>query len=183
MPYTNIEIKARISNAYQIRRFLLQNKAEYKGLDVQTDTYFNVPNGRLKLRQGNIENSLIFYNRTNIPGPKQSEFELLPVDAGDELRSILSNSIGVMVSVRKSREIYYIQNVKFHIDSLDGLGQFVEIEAMDKGYDLPVEKLREQCSFYMEAFGIKEQDLIALSYSDMLLNALSPENNSAHLPG
>ncbi len=168
MSYINIEIKARTNKTDQIRKFLLKNGADYKGIDVQTDTYFNVPTGRLKLRQGNIENSLIFYNRANTSGPKQSDFDLHVVEYGDTLKSILSKAMGVKIIVKKSREIYYIENVKFHLDTLEGLGQFVEIEATNKAIDLPVEKLREQCSFYMNEFGINEEDLVPSSYSDML---------------
>ena len=168
MSYTNIEIKARTTRINQIRQYLLEKGAEFKGIDRQTDTYFNVFNGRLKLRQGNIENSLIYYHRDNQPGPKQSDFELLPVNNGGELRSILDKAIGVRITVSKKREIYYIDNVKFHLDLLENLGEFVEIEATNMGSNLPVEKLREQCNFYMNQFEITEVDLVPESYSDLL---------------
>ena len=169
MSHTNIEIKARTTRSDKIREYLLANDAHYKGTDVQTDTYFNVAFGRLKLRQGNIQNSLIFYNREDIAGLKQSDFELLHVTNGDRLKAILANAMGVKIEVKKSREIYYIANVKFHIDTLERLGNFVEIEATNIGCDLSIKHLREQCSFYVREFGIKDEDLIAVSYSDMLL--------------
>ena len=65
MPFLNVEIKAGCRNAEFIRNYLQANNAELKGTDEQTDTYFEVPNGRLKLREGNIENNLIFYEREN----------------------------------------------------------------------------------------------------------------------
>jgi adenylate cyclase, class 2 len=167
--HTNIEIKARTTRSDKIREFLLANNAHYKGTDVQTDTYFNVPFGRLKLRQGNIENSLIFYNREDIAGLKQSDFEVLPVTNGNRLKTILAKAMEVKVEVKKSREIYYIANVKFHIDTLERLGNFVEIEATNIGCELSIKDLRDQCRFYMQEFGIKDEDLIAVSYSDMLL--------------
>jgi predicted adenylyl cyclase CyaB len=168
MSYTNIEIKARTTRRRQIRQYLLDNGADFKGLDHQTDTYFNVLNGRLKLRQGNIENSLIFYHRDNQPGPKQSDFELLPVNNGERLKSILANSIGVRITVSKQREIYYIGNVKFHLDVLDNLGEFVEIEATNIGTNLGIDELRTQCNFYIREFEISEVDLVPVSYSDLL---------------
>ncbi len=64
---------------------------------------------------------------------------------------------------------YYISNVKFHIDEVPGLGSFVEIEAGNVKVDLSKEQLQEQCDFYLKEFGIKEADLIEVSYSDMLL--------------
>jgi predicted adenylyl cyclase CyaB len=169
MSYINIEIKASTGRQQFIREYLLKAGADCKGTDVQTDTYFVVPSGRLKLRQGAIENNLIWYERPNQAGATQSDFLLTPVANGEELKSILQKALGIKVTVIKKREIYYIGNVKFHIDELEGLGHFVEIEAGNKTADVPVEKLQEQCRFYMKEFGIKDEDLLAGSYSDMLL--------------
>ena len=82
---------------------------------------------------------------------------------------MLTKSIGIKVVVKKKREIYYISNVKFHIDEVPGLGSFVEIEAGNVFADLSQEELREQCDFYMNEFGIQQEDLVENSYSDMLL--------------
>jgi len=169
MSFINIEIKARTNNSQIIRQWLLDNNAEFKGIDEQSDTYFTVPHGRLKLREGNIENNLIYYERKNQAGPKQSDFNLLPVENPVALKNVLSAALGIKVIVIKKREIYYIDNVKFHIDQIEGLGHFVEIEAGNKSKDVPVEVLREQCDFYMHAFDVGDEDLIDVSYSDMLL--------------
>ena len=82
----------------------------------------------------------------------------------------LTDSIGVKVVVEKTREIYYIENVKFHLDELQELGAFVEIEAGNILVDLSQEQLKEQCDYYIKEFGIKEKDMISNSYSDMMLN-------------
>jgi predicted adenylyl cyclase CyaB len=71
--------------------------------------------------------------------------------------------------VIKEREIWYIGNVKFHIDEVPGLGSFVEIEAGNLLSDLPSETLQEQCRQYRESLGIREEDLVAVSYSDLLI--------------
>ena len=168
MSFINIEIKARTRNPDAIRKFLNDNGAVYKGTDLQTDTYFKVHHGRLKLRQGKIENNLIYYERENKSGPKQSDFQLVAVQDGEALKLLLSRAIGIKVTVTKKREIWFIDNIKFHIDELEGLGNFVEIEASNKYDDLPVEVLRAQCDEYILAFGIKKDDLIKDSYSDML---------------
>lgn len=173
MSFLNVEIKARCNHPAFVREYLLSKKAESKGLDEQTDTYFNVPNGRLKLREGNIENNLIFYERTNQAGPKNSHFKLVKIDDPQGLKETLSKSIGIKVVVKKKREIYYISNVKFHIDEVPNLGSFVEIEAGNILADLSQQQLKEQCDFYMTAFRVKEQDLIAVSYSDMLLEKIT----------
>ena len=168
MGFINIEIKARTDRTDAIREYLLSNGAELKGTDRQTDTYFNVCNGRLKLREGNIENNLIYYERVETGGLKQSNVEMIAVSEGPVLRSMLSKSLGVKVIVAKVREIYYIGNVKFHIDVVEGLGSFVEIEACDRFEKIPEEKLRAQCAFYMQEFGVREEDLVKASYSDLI---------------
>jgi predicted adenylyl cyclase CyaB len=169
MPYLNVEIKARCTEPAPIRNYLLSNQAEFKGTDEQTDTYFLVRQGRLKLREGNIENNLIYYERNDQSGPKKSQFSLVRVEDANGLKEALSKSIGIKTVVKKQREIYYIRNVKFHIDKVPGLGSFVEIEAGNHLADLSQEELKKQCDFYMNQFGIKENELIDVSYSDMLL--------------
>lgn len=169
MSFLNVEIKARCADPALIRNYLLANNADFKGTDEQTDTYFAVPNGRLKLREGNIENNLIFYKREIISGPKNSNFSLVKVEDAIGLKQALTLSCGVKVVVKKKREIYYIGNVKFHIDEVSGMGSFAEIEAGNKTANLTREELLEQFEFYMKELGISADDLVDVSYSDMLL--------------
>lgn len=170
MAFLNVEIKARCSNPGFVREYLISNNADYKGLDVQTDTYFNVINGRLKLREGNIENNLIYYERENKSGPKNSNFRLTKIEDAKGLKESLTAALGIKVIVQKKRQIYYIGNVKFHIDEIAGHGSFVEIEAGNiLAPALTGEELREQCEFYMKAFNISDEDLIEMSYSDIIL--------------
>jgi adenylate cyclase, class 2 len=169
MEFLNIEIKARCGNAEAIRNYLLQNNADYKGTDFQTDTYFIVAHGRLKLREGNIENNLIYYERSNESGPKSSHFQLVKVEDAAGLKAALAKANGIKQVVKKKREIYYIDNVKFHIDEVEGLGHFMEIEAGNLSINKTKDELQRQCNFYLEQFGIKEEDMIAVSYSDMLM--------------
>ncbi len=172
MSHNNIEIKARCADPAFIRAYLQQQQARFVGTDEQTDTYFHVPNGRLKLRQGPIENALIFYKRENKAGPKLSEVKLFQVPAeSDVLKEVLTQANGIKVIVKKRRAIYFIDNVKFHIDEVEGLGSFVEIEAIDTDGSLGLEKINQQCHYYLQAFQIPETDLLTHSYSDLLLNA------------
>ena len=164
----NIEVKAKTNHSEFIRDYLKTNKAEFKGTDFQADTYFNVSNGRLKLREGNIENNLIYYERHNTPGAKESNFQLVHVSDAKGLKEILTKSLGIKIVVRKKREIYFIRNVKFHIDEVEGLGNFVEIEASDLYADISKEELQKQCNFYLVELKINEEDLISVSYSDLL---------------
>lgn len=166
---TLIEIKARCEDPTKIRQILEKNNAELKGIDHQIDTYFNVEHGRLKLREGSIENYLIHYFRGNQAGPKKSEVLLYKSIPDSSLKSVLETSIGVLTVVDKKREIRFIDNVKFHIDVVEGLGNFIEIEAIDMDGSISEAKLLEQCQFYIKLFGVKDADLLENSYSDMLL--------------
>ncbi len=169
MSHLNVEIKARCPDPSFIRNYLVNNSTDLKGVDEQTDTYFNVTNGRLKLREGIIENNLIFYDRSDQAGPKSSHFHLVKVEDAKGLKDVLEKSCGVKMIVRKRREIYYIANVKFHIDELAELGSFVEIEAGNILANKTEAELLEQCNFYLKEFCINREDLIAESYSDMLM--------------
>lgn len=164
-----IEIKAQSSQQDMVREILLRNNAISKGTDHQIDTYFNVPNGRLKLREGNIENHLIHYHRNNQSGPKLSKVSLFKSSPGSSLKKILTDATGILTIVDKQREIYFIDNVKFHIDTVKELGSFIEIEAIDSQGEKSEKELLEQCQYYMRLFGIQDMDLIAVSYSDLLL--------------
>lgn len=174
MSYLNIEIKARTGSPELIRKILTEHNAEFKGIDEQTDTYFNVPHGRLKMREGNIENNLIYYVRNDQAGPKNSTFHLVKVEDAKGLKEVLTRSCGIKIIVKKKRAIYYIGNVKFHLDDVPGLGIFVEIEAGNLMAKKTEDELLEQCIFYLKKFGIKEEDLVAESYSDMLLGTANP---------
>ena len=77
MSFLNVEIKAKCSDPDFVRTYLNNAGADFKGTDLQIDTYFNVPEGRLKIREGNIENSLIYYQREDNAGPKNSHFHLI----------------------------------------------------------------------------------------------------------
>lgn len=141
----------------------------FVGTDHQADTYFIVPHGRLKLREGNIENTLIQYHRSNTANAKTSEVLLYHHEPDAQLKAILEKALGVKVVVKKIRKIYFVENVKFHFDEVEGLGSFVEVEAIDKDGSIGLEKLKEQCAFYEQLFHIAPEDYLAESYSDLLL--------------
>lgn len=164
----NIEIKAYCAHPHRVKEILENLDAEYKGLDHQVDTYFKVSDGRLKLREGTIENNLIYYHRNNQAGPKKSSVILYPASKEEGLKAILEQTIGIMVVVDKQRHIFFIGNVKFHVDEVKNLGSFVEIEAIgEAGQE---NELEQQCKQYMDRLHLEEKDLISESYSDLLMN-------------
>lgn len=168
MSHTNIEIKARCPDLSRMREILRMENADFCGVDHQTDTYFPCTAGRFKLREGNIENALIYYRRPNQPGPKEAEVSLCRIEPNPDLRLVLSEALGVRVQVIKHREIYFLDNVKIHLDQVEPLGSFVEIEAIDADGSLGPDLLMEQCRRWMDRFGIQSDDQIDRSYGDML---------------
>src|SRR3989339_284583 len=123
----------------------------------------------LSLMLYEIENHLIHYQRENKEGPKQSDVTLFKSDPKSSLKEILTKALGILVVVDKKREIYFIDNVKFHIDVVEDLGTFVEIEAIDNDGTIGKDKLLQQCQFFLDLFKISQEDLISVSYSDLLL--------------
>jgi predicted adenylyl cyclase CyaB len=167
--HINFEFKARHNNIGEAENILQQRNPRFVGEDHQIDTYFNVPNGRLKLREGTIEQSLIFYERTDTAGAKQSNVTLYNHQPDPSLKQVLAQALGIKTVVDKKRKIYFIENVKFHFDCVDGLGEFVEVEAIDKDGSIGLDKLKEQCRHYQALLGVQDDDFMAESYSDMLL--------------
>lgn len=167
--HINFEFKARHNDIGAAETVLQQHHPRFAGEDHQIDTYFHVSNGRLKLREGTIEQALIFYQRPDVAGAKQSDVILYQHQSGTTLKAALTQSLGIKAVVDKRRRIYFIDNVKFHFDTVEGLGTFVEVEAIDKDGSIGLDRLKEQCRFYRELLRIKDEDFIALSYSDLLL--------------
>ncbi|MGB3798506.1 MAG: class IV adenylate cyclase [Lewinella sp.] len=165
-----VEIKARTQDHDRLRHLLTAEGADFRGTDHQIDRYFRVHEGRLKLRIGNIERSLIFYQRPDQTGPKDSSVSLTVLKTEKEAVSLsdtLERALGVWITVDKEREIYFIDNVKFHLDTVAGLGTFVEIEAIGES-ETERKTLRKQVDHYRSLFDLADEDLLAISYSDLL---------------
>lgn len=168
MNIKNFEFKAKVDNLEHYENRLLKLNPIFKGIDHQIDTYFNVTKGRLKLREGNIENSLINYDRENINGSKQSDIILYQHEPNVALKNILTLQLGVKIIVDKKRKIYFIDNVKFHFDIVDSLGTFIEVEAIDNKEEFTIEQLKGQCDKYFNFFELDKSQLMDKSYSDLI---------------
>jgi adenylate cyclase class 2 len=169
--HLNYEFKAKTDRLEELEKLLSTRNPVFCGEDRQTDTYFNVQHGRLKLREGNIENALIHYHRSDLAGAKQSDVVLYQHKPDKDLKQALAAALGVKVVVEKTRKIYFVGNVKIHFDKVGVLGSFVEVEAIDKDGSRKIEALKEQCKEFSELFGIKESDYVAESYSDLILKS------------
>jgi predicted adenylyl cyclase CyaB len=171
----NVEIKARCPDPNAARDVLRARNARFEGIDRQTDTYFHVESGRLKLRQGDIENHLIYYSRSDVSGPKMSTVWLAPFSHGDRLLRLLSAALGIRSVVQKTREIYYTGRSKVHLDTVRGLGSFVEIEVVDASGQAKSSMLETECEELMSALHVTKHDLVARSYVDLM------EDDSRHM--
>ena len=170
MDIINIEIKATGISIGHIEKLVVPIATRNLGIDHQIDTYYKVTEGRLKLREGNVENSLIRYNREEVEGLKESSVILYRTTNTASLKKLLNSLFEELVVVEKRRKIFYIDNVKIHLDQVNGLGEFVEIEAISEEGSHELSFLEKQCKEFMTLFGITDNDLVSASYSDLLLN-------------
>ncbi len=167
MKLLNFEFKAHLHDPSHVRATLKRLHARFLGTDHQVDTYFCVPAGRLKVRAGRIENSLIFYQRTDTAHARRSTVEMMLLPRRNSVRAILARALGVLAVVDKRREIYFVGNVKIHLDRVRGLGTFVEVEAMTRSGD--IDKVRAQAAKFQMLFAVSAKDIVPLSYSDLIL--------------
>jgi len=169
MNIKNFEFKVKVDELEKYENKILTLNPEFEGVKHQIDTYFNTELGRLKLRESNDENSLINYDRENISGSKESQIILYQHKPNVALKNILTRQLGVKIIVDKKRRIYFIDNVKFHFDNVDGLGTFIEVEAIDRNEEFTTEELKEQCNKYFNFFQLTKSNLVDKSYSDLII--------------
>ena len=162
-----VELKARYEDLGKARALL--SGAERLGTFVQHDTYFALGERRLKLRaiDGTKEGQLVYYERPDRSGVKESRVLLASVPDAATVRDILTRVLPVRAEVRKTREVYRLQGVQIHLDMVEGLGKFIEFEKI-----LADESEREEGQTQIEAlrayFQVPKEDLMASSYSDLL---------------
>jgi adenylate cyclase class IV len=134
----------------------------------QDDTFFMCDNGRLKLRTfSDGSGEMIFYDRAGSEGPKTCHYEIVPIDMAGPLRSVLVQACGEAGRVRKRRTLYMVGRTRVHIDEVEGLGTFVELEVvLDEGESVEVGV--QEANELMAVLGIEECDLIDRPYVDLL---------------
>ncbi|MBS1251627.1 MAG: hypothetical protein MAG451_00660 [Anaerolineales bacterium] len=163
----NIEIKAKLEDLERARRTAGRLGAEHVATLQQTDTYFRVPRGRLKLREQEPgADQLVLYRRPDQPTPKVSDYQVVPVAESAGVRALLSDALGILTQVRKRRELWRLDNVRIHLDTVDGLGTFIEFEVMviDGRSE---ESCRARAEELLASFNISQGDLVAGSYADL----------------
>lgn len=168
MAVRNYEFKAKVDELEAYENLLKQKHPDYVGEDHQVDTYFDTGKGRLKLREGTIENALIEYYRADVNATKSSAITLFKHRPDESLKKILTHQFGVKTIVDKRRRIYFVDHTKFHFDRVEGLGTFIEVEVIDETDQKPIADLKALCDDYFEFFGLEREQLQAKSYSDMV---------------
>ncbi len=194
----NIEIKAACDDLDRVRAAAQELSARPAGIEEQCDTYFRTARGRLKLRRrllnsqrdgaaagagagvGDEHFELIWYQRPDMTTAKGSDYHLIRVIDGTELRQLLADGLGILTEVHKRRTVLLWRNVRIHLDEVERLGSFIELEAIvDGSCDDPT--ARAKIDHLCEALDILPDQLINVSYSDLLLSARSSPMRDSNL--
>jgi adenylate cyclase class IV len=164
----NVEIKARVSDPDSIRFKARSLSSAPSELLEQTDTFFVVPRGRLKVREfANGSGELIFYDRSDQSGPKESVYTRVPCPTARGLSDILGQALPVRGTVVKRREVFLVGATRIHLDHVEGLGVFLELEVVLTDGQT-VEQGRERADQLIRALQIPETAWIAAAYIDLL---------------
>ena len=164
----NVETKARIADLDAARRTAEGAGARFVWADTQVDRYYQIDGGRrVKLRTcDRAPAELIEYSRPEQHGVRTSEYTVSPVRDAEAERCLVPKGPPLVV-VRKRRELWLVDNVRIHLDQVDGLGTFLELEAVvDAAHDEPT--CRAQAERLLATFGLGEGDCLRASYSDLL---------------
>ena len=164
----NVEIKARVTNFPQLQ----EDAARLSGTPGETihqvDVFFNIDQGRLKLRiLAPDYGELIYYIRENQRGPKVSQYQRAKTTEPEKMREILKQKYGVRGVVRKVRILHWINNTRIHLDQVEGLGFFMELEVLLEE-DQSVAGGLKIADDLMQKLKIQTDDLIEMAYIDML---------------
>ena len=177
---TNIEIKATIKDFATVKQLVEKLSDTPCEVIRQEDTFFHTPNGRLKLRirdSASDSGLLIYYDRENRSGPKQSNYIISLTSDPVSLKTILSNALGIRGVVRKQRLLYRVGNTRIHLDEVEGLGSFLELEVeLSPGHSQ--EQGEATAINLMTKLGVEQTDLIEGAYIDLLEGLSIEEGNT-----
>jgi predicted adenylyl cyclase CyaB len=164
----NIEIKAKVHNVNHLRLLIEKIAGTPAQLIFQEDTYFHSSSGRLKLRIYTPERGeLIYYQRSNQEGPKESNYIISTTSEPRSLKEVLTSAYGVRGVILKQRELYRVGQATIHLDRVEGLGEFLELEFVMQNGQTDAEGM-ETLEHLMDKLGIEGKDLINCAYIDLL---------------
>jgi len=182
-PRRNVELKATDPDPERSLAVCRNLGADDRGILVQRDTYFRVTDGRLKLREETPGGAaLIQYHRSDRPEARESRYRIAPVEDGAALREALDAALGTLVVVDKERRLLLWEGVRIHLDTVSGLGSFLELEGVAPAdSDLTAE--RDRVAQLSEALGLDNSRILADSYSDRLLATAGADELAAAARG
>jgi predicted adenylyl cyclase CyaB len=165
----NVEIKARVDSLAPVRDRIESLHGKGPTVLRQEDTFFVCPTGRLKLRQSpdSPEAELIYYKRANLAQPKETQYIIHRTRDGESLKQAMSQSLGIQGVVRKRRELFLVGQTRVHLDEVEGLGTFVELEVVLRPDQSSAEGTAIATKL-MQQLGISGNDLIDGAYIDLL---------------
>jgi predicted adenylyl cyclase CyaB len=172
MRLANIEIKARYPDLEEAARIAISLGAADHGPRHQRDLYYNVPRGRLKLRQSDVDpDELVLYLRPDEPGPRRADYQVIPVPAESRTAELLEAILGLEVVVEKVRRLFLLDATRIHLDEVTGLGHFIEFEAVHTHGNKPAATAaRQEVERLIKTFNIPPADLIPNSYRELINN-------------
>jgi homotetrameric cytidine deaminase len=171
MARVNVELKARDPDPDATAARCLALGAEDRGVFVQRDTYFAARHGRLKLRQSSeAGDELIAYRRPDGTEPGESSYVRAAAADSETLREALDTALGTVVVVAKRRRLFVRDKVRIHLDEVDGLGAFLELEAIVASDGSDLARAREKVARLRDELAIGDDLLVAEGYSDLLLD-------------
>jgi predicted adenylyl cyclase CyaB len=167
----NIEIKARAKDFSRQCQLAQQASGSSGEIILQEDTFFDVARGRLKLRiLSASQGELIYYERIDVAVPRKSEYYVAQSSTPKSLETVLCATLHVRGTVKKRRTLYKAGQTRIHMDEVEGLGCFIELEVvLERGQD-EAEGMRIAREF-MDRLEIAEEDLLAQAYVDLLMSA------------
>jgi predicted adenylyl cyclase CyaB len=173
---SNIEVKARVRNFAEIKARAEKLSDTPVEMISQEDTFFNTPGGRLKLRVLPEEKGqLIFYTRPDQEGPKRSDYHIFYTSDPENLKRVLELAYGVRGVVRKTRYLYLAGQTRIHLDDVEGLGQFLELEVVMQEGQRDAEG-QEIAEGLLAGLGVERSDLLEGAYMDLLESSTEFKN-------
>ncbi|MEK6422833.1 MAG: class IV adenylate cyclase [Burkholderia gladioli] len=173
----NIEIKARVSDFDALRDKAAALATEAPLFYRQQDFFYDVPRGRLKLRRfdDHTPPELIFYQRDDRDGPKVSYYTRSPVTNPEAMHALLATALTTRGIVNKERHVYLVGRTRIHLDRVDGLGDFIELEVLLAEDDDEAGGEAEAHAMFAK-LGVPAEALVAVAYVDLLA---APEAEAA----
>lgn len=164
----NVEIKARAADPSRLRGLAIELADGPPRTIDQTDTFFATPSGRLKLRMfADGSGELIAYERPDTAGPRTSHYGLAPVADGAALLAVLTAAMPVRGVVRKRRELLLCGRTRIHLDEVEGLGSYLELEVvLADGEERTAGEA--EARELMARLGIGTAELVKGAYIDLL---------------